>query len=106
MAELTEEQKAELQALEEMSDEDIDLSDIPEREIDWSTARRGTMYQPVKREVHLTLDQYVIEWFLGAEPDEKARHEAINRVLLNYIMRKRFPNWGKLPEPAAQETDP
>ena len=102
MAKLTDRQRAELQALEEMSDDEIDLSDIPERDIDWSTARRGTMYQPVKQETTLTIDEYVIDWFKEQEPDEAARHEAINKVLLEYIARKRFPNWGKIPEPAAQ----
>ena len=101
MAKLTEEQKAELA---EMTDDDIDLSDIPERDIDWSQAQRGTMYQPVKQEITLTIDEYVIEWFDENEPDETARHEAINKVLLDYIMRKRFPNWGKAPEPTTQQT--
>ena len=38
---MTDKQKAEIAALKAMPDEDIDLSDIPERDIDWSTARRG-----------------------------------------------------------------
>ena len=41
MAELTEQQRADIEALKAMRDEDIDLSDAPERDIDWSTARRG-----------------------------------------------------------------
>ena len=104
MAKLTDQQRAELQALEEMSGDEIDLSDIPERDIDWSTARRGAMYQPVKQETNLTLDECVIDWFQEQEPDETARHEAINKVLLEYIMRKRFPNRGKIPEPGAQNS--
>ena len=95
MAELTEQQKAELQALAEMSDDDIDLSDIPERDIDWSTARRGLFYQPVKREVTITLDKYVLDWFEEKEADEKARHEAMNEVLLEYIRDQKFPNRDK-----------
>ena len=106
MTKLTEEQKAELQALEEMSEEDIDFSDIPDRPVDWSTAQRGTMYQPVKKSVTLTLDEYVIEWFKQNEPDEKACQEAINKVLLNHVMRERIPNWRKAKEPAAREINP
>ena len=41
---LTEQQKAELQALAAMKDEDIDFSDIPET-LDWSNAIRGAFHQ-------------------------------------------------------------
>ena len=95
MAELTEQQKAELKALAEMSDDEIDLSDIPERDIDWSTARRGLFYQPVKQEVTITLDKYVLDWFEEKEADEKARHEAMNEVLMEYILDQKFPNRDK-----------
>ncbi len=95
MAELTEQQKAELQALAEMSDDEIDLSDIPERDIDWSTARRGLFYRPVKLEATLTLDKYVLDWFEEKVPDEKARHEAMNEVLVEYIRDQKFPNRDK-----------
>ena len=92
---LTEEQKAELQALAEMKDEDIDLSDIPERPVNWKTARRGVFYRPVKQQITITLDEYVIDWFEDNEPDETARHETINGILMDYIKRKRFPSSGK-----------
>ncbi len=95
MAKLTEEQKAELRALAELPDEEIDLSDIPERDIDWSTARRGLFYRPVKQEVTLTLDECVIDWFEEKQADEKARHEAINEVLIEYILDQKFPNRDK-----------
>ena len=89
---LTEKQKAELQALAQMKDEDIDLSDIPERPVNRKTARRGVFYRPVKQQVTVTLDEYVIDWFEDNEPDERARHEAINGILMDYIKRKRLPN--------------
>ena len=92
---LTERQKAELQALAEMKDEDIDLSDIPERPINWKTARRGVFYRPVKQQITITLDEYVIDWFEDSEPDEQARHETINGILMEHIKRKRLPNSGK-----------
>ncbi len=95
MTKLTEQQKAELKALEEMRDEDIDLSDIPEGPIDHSKGRRGLFYQPVKREVTITLDKYVLDWFEEKEADEKARHEAMNEVLLEYIRDQKFPNRDK-----------
>lgn len=92
MAELTEQQKAELRALEEMSDDEIDLSDIPERDIDWSTARRGFLQPSVKQEVTLTLDKYILDWFKETEPDEKARHKVINEALMEYIRDRNFPD--------------
>ncbi len=95
MADLTEQQKAELQALAEMSDDEIDLSDIPERDVDRSTVRRGLFYRPVKKEVTITLDKNVLDWFEEQEPDEKARHEAMNEVLLEHIRDQKFPNRDK-----------
>ena len=103
MVKLTEEQKAELQALAEMPDEDIDLSDIPDRPIDWPKARRGLFYRPVKQPVTLTLDQYVIDWFAENHPEETARHETINQVLMEYIRDQKFPNRKKSKEAAARD---
>ena len=63
MGKLTEEQRAQLQALEAMSDDEIDLSDIPEREVDWFTAKIGMHYQPDWQDITLRLDQNLIDWF-------------------------------------------
>ena len=46
MAKLSEEQRAELEAMGKLSDDDIDLSDIPKRPIDWSKAKVGMFYKP------------------------------------------------------------
>lgn len=46
---LTDEQKAELDALEALPDDQIDTSDIPET-LDWSGAKRGLFYRGSKRE--------------------------------------------------------
>ena len=45
---LTDKQKAELSALEALPDDQIDTSDIPEVR-DWSDAKRGLFYQPVRQ---------------------------------------------------------
>lgn len=45
---LTDKQEAELSALEALSDDQIDTSDIPEVR-DWSNAQRGLFYRPVKQ---------------------------------------------------------
>ena len=88
--ELTERQKKELEAIRNLPDELIDMSDAPEV-LDWSNARRGVLYQPVKQETTLTLDEYVIDWFRRNEPDEQARYEVINQILMEYIRVKTFP---------------
>ena len=45
---LTREQLAELKRLAVLPDDDIDTSDAPELR-DWSGARRGLFYRPMKR---------------------------------------------------------
>jgi uncharacterized protein (DUF4415 family) len=52
----------ELKRLAAMRDEDIDLSDIPER-TDWSGAVVGKFYRPVKQQVTLRIDADVLAWF-------------------------------------------
>ena len=66
-SELTGKQRAELQALEELTDDQIDTSDIPEV-LDWTGARRGVFYRPVKQQITLRIDADVIAWFRGSRP--------------------------------------
>ena len=96
MVKLTEEQRAELQALEAMSDNEIDLSDIPERPIDWPTAKIGMHYKPDWQDITLRLDQNVIDWFEEHAGDLEKAHKDINQVLMDHIWRVRFPR-RKLP---------
>ena len=91
MVKLTEEQKAELEALEKLSDDEIDLSDIPDRGIDWFTAKIGMHYKPDWQNVTLRLDQNVIDWFEEHAEDLERAHRDINQVLMNHIYQVRFP---------------
>src|SRR5204863_2774957 len=59
---LTREQSAELKALAALPDGAIDTSDIPELP-DWSGAKRGLFYRPVKQQLTLRLDADVVAWF-------------------------------------------
>ena len=52
---LTKAQEAELEALEGLPDDQVDTTDIPEI-LDWSEAKRGVFYRPVKQQVTLRLD--------------------------------------------------
>ena len=101
MVKLTEEQRAELEALEKLSDDEIDLSDIPEQPINWSKAKVGMHYQPDWQDITLRLDQNVVDWFEEqAETPEKA-HGDINQALMEHIRRVRFPG----PKPSRESAN-
>ena len=59
---LTREQLAELKSLAALPDTAIDTSDAPEL-LDWSGAKRGLFYRPVKQQLTLRLDADVVAWF-------------------------------------------
>ena len=85
--ELTELQKADLERLRNQSDEEIDTSDAPEI-LDWLNAKRGMFYRPVKREVTLELDDYVVTWFEERAGDDGRGYQAeINRALREHVVR-------------------
>lgn len=58
---LTKKQAKELRALGRMKDEDIDLSDIPEK-LDWSNAVVGKFYRPMKKSLTIRIDADVLAW--------------------------------------------
>ena len=60
---LTKAQKAELQALAALPDEQIDTRDIPEIR-DWSGARRNLLYRPVKRLDERSVIRHFPAWSL------------------------------------------
>ncbi len=78
--ELTKQQKAEIEALAALPDKRIDTSDIPEI-LDWSGARGGTLYRPVKQQITLRLDADVVAWFKTNAPGGRGYQTEINRVL-------------------------
>ena len=80
---LTVEQKAELQTLAALPDEEIDTSDLPEAP-DFSRASRGRFYRPVKQQITLRLDADVVAWFKAAAPNGRGYQTEINRVLRDH----------------------
>ena len=58
---LTEARKAELRALAAMDDATIDYSDIP-ADADWTNARRGVFYRPIKQSTTVRIDADVLHW--------------------------------------------
>ena len=83
---MTEKQRATLQALEELSDDRIDTSDIPEV-LDWSNARRGVFYRPVKQQITLRLDADLIAWFKARAQGGRGYQTEINRALRRHVER-------------------
>lgn len=80
---LTQRQEAEITALAALADEKIDTSDIPEI-LDWSDAKRGLLYRPVKQQITLRLDADVVAWFKASAPGGRGYQTQINRVLREY----------------------
>ena len=83
---LTKEQQAEIRALAALPDDQIDTSDIPEI-LDWSGAKRGLLYRPVKQQITLRLDADVIAWFRANAPGGRGYQTEINRVLREHARR-------------------
>lgn len=84
---LTRKQKAELEALAALPDDQIDLSDIPEVR-DWSGAERGLFYRPVKQQLTLRLDADVVAWFKRHARGGRGYQTDINRALREYVLER------------------
>jgi uncharacterized protein (DUF4415 family) len=83
---LTEAQRQELQALQAMSDEDVDVSDIPlTSESFWLNARRNPYYRPVKQQLTLRLDADVVDWFKRKAAGGRGYQSNINQALREYV---------------------
>jgi uncharacterized protein (DUF4415 family) len=81
---LTRKQSAELKSLAALSDDAIDTSDAPEL-LDWSDARRGLFYRPVKQQLTLRLDADVVAWFKRHTAPNEGYQTRINRALREYV---------------------
>jgi uncharacterized protein (DUF4415 family) len=91
---LTAEQQAELHVLAALPEEQIDTSEMPEVS-DWSGARRGVLYRPVRLQVTLRIDADVIEWFRSRTRTGEGYQTKINRALREYVKQhSREPKGG------------
>lgn len=69
-----------------LPDDRIDTRDIPETR-DWSGARRGLFYRPLKRQLTLRLDADVVAWFKRRAENGRGYQTDINRALREYVRR-------------------
>lgn len=81
---LTQEQRTQLQRIEEMTDDQIDLSDMPERG-GWSGAERGKFHRPVKQQLTVRFDADVVDWFRQHGDRARGYQTRMNAVLRAYM---------------------
>ena len=87
MNKTTDKQRQELRHLDQLTDDDIDTSDIPEI-IDFSGAVRGRFYRPVKQQVTLRIDADLLAWFRAQGGKYQTR---INAALREYVAEHHLP---------------
>ena len=78
--------QTQIKALEALPDDQIDTTDAPEI-LDWSDARRGVFYRPVKRQITLRLDADIIAWFKANALDGRGYQTDINGALREHVQR-------------------
>ena len=84
MSRLTKAQIEQIKALENISDSEIDTSDIPEI-TNWDDAVVGKFYRPIKKPVTIRLDIDVIEWFKSQNGKYQSN---INKALREYMKER------------------
>jgi uncharacterized protein (DUF4415 family) len=90
---LTAAQKAELKALREMPDSEIDYSDIPPLdESFWKNAVRNPFYRPTKTSTTVRIDSDVLHWLRTHGKGYQSRINAIlRREMLMSLKASRAP---------------
>lgn len=84
---ISEERKAELKALAERPDSEIDYSDIPDRSMDdafWARAVRNPFAHPAKVHTSVRIDEDVLAWL---KKQGKGYHSRINAILREAMLR-------------------
>jgi uncharacterized protein (DUF4415 family) len=83
---LTAAQWAELDTLAALPDEQINTAATPEQR-DWTGARRGVFFRPIKKQLTLRLDTDLIDWFKTHTPNGEGYQTRINSALREYMGR-------------------
>ena len=81
---LTAQQRIDLDALAVMPDDKIDLNDMPEQ-VDWTDAKQGAFYRPIKKQITLRIDADLIEWFRRQTTPDTGYQTRINEALRDYV---------------------
>ena len=78
--------QAQIRALEDLPEEEVDTTDASEI-LDWSDARRGVFYRPVKQQITIRLDVDIIAWFKANARDGRGYQTDINGALREHVQR-------------------
>lgn len=83
---MTEEEKAQIERLKAMPDDEIDYSDIPPlTEKFWKNGIRNPYFRPVKQQLTLRLDADLVAWFKRRAGGKRGYQTGINRALREYV---------------------
>jgi uncharacterized protein (DUF4415 family) len=86
---LDDQQKAEIQALSESADSEINYNDIPASDDSfWLNAVRNPFYKPVKTSTTLRLDSDVLAWFKNQGRGYQTRMNDILRQAMIHALQK------------------
>ena len=87
---MTAQREAELNALANKTDDDIDYSDIPASDDEqWSDAVRGKFYRPLKTQASVRIDADVMEWLKRPGKGYQTRLNAILREAMIRDLNKK-----------------
>ena len=78
--------QSQIRALEDLPEDQVDTTDAPEI-LDWSDARRGVFYRPVKQQITLRIDADIIAWFKAHARDGRGYQTDINGALREHVQR-------------------
>jgi uncharacterized protein (DUF4415 family) len=83
---LTARQRADLDAVAAMRDDEIDTAEAPEQ-VDWRGAKRGLFFRPIKKQITLRIDADLIDWFRRHATPDTGYQTHINDALRDYRTR-------------------
>ena len=86
ISELPPDIQAQILALADKPEDEINTDDIPEV-LDWSNAKRGVFYRPVKQQITLRLDAEVVSWFKARQHGGRGYQTDINSALREHVRR-------------------
>ena len=86
ITELPSDVQEQIRALEALPEDQVDTTGAPEI-LDWSDARRGVFYRPVKQQITLRIDADIIAWFKASARDGRGYQADINGALRKHVQR-------------------
>ena len=86
---MTEKRAAELRALAERPDSEIDLSDAPELDAEgWKHAMQGRFFRPTKTQVTIRIDSDVLHWLKSQGEGYQTRLNALLREAMTLELHR------------------